>query len=106
MHDLGIIYDKPTAMPMEDGERGRKHYPTLCISCDDEIDIPESGTAVIKFRKVEDTENTRDPEDPKYRYELEVQGIDIKDGEDVSLEMKDPADELEKAMNGDDEDEE
>ena len=65
-------------------------YPTLYFTSGQEIEFPEDGTATIKFRKVECSENMRDPKDPKYRYELEVQGIDIKgmkvenDGEDMS----------------------
>lgn len=61
----------------------KKNYPTLYFTCGQEYDIPDTGTATIKFRKVEDAENTRDPADPKYRYELEIQGIEI-DGMDES----------------------
>lgn len=64
-------------------------YPTLYFTCDKECEFPEEGTAKIKFRKVEDVENTRDPEKPTYRYELEVHGIEV----DGMKEMDDGEDE-------------
>lgn len=56
----------------------KRSYPSLYFTYDKECDLPDEGMATIKFRKIEDSENTRDPSDPKYRYELEVQGIDVK----------------------------
>lgn len=75
--DLGQPNDYPTpALASSDG--GKKiSYPSLYFTCDKECDLPDEGTATIKFRKIEDSENTRDPADPKYRYELEVQSIDV-----------------------------
>jgi len=85
-------------------------YPSLYFTCDKEYEIPEEGTATIKFRKVEDSENTRNPEDPKYRYELEVHGIDIvglktekeDDGADVKTGIKEGIKKLVKSKSGDD----
>jgi hypothetical protein len=86
--DLGQKYDGPVS-PMDDSEDSKTSYPSLYFTCDEECDIPDEGTAVITFRKVEDAENTRDPEDPKYRYELEVQSIDVKNsgGKDASPDV-------------------
>lgn len=56
------------------------HYPSLYFTHDEPVDLPDEGTAVITFRKVESSENTRDPDDPKYRCEIEVHSIDIKGG--------------------------
>lgn len=61
----------------ESSAEEKMHYPTLYFTVDQKIKCPQEGTATIKFRKVESAENERDPEDPKYRYELEVQGIDM-----------------------------
>lgn len=66
-------------------------YPSLYFTCDKDYEIPDEGTATIKFRKVEDSENTRDPEDPKYRYELEVHSIEVegmKEGGDDEADVK------------------
>ena len=81
---------------MGEDKPSKINYPTLYFTCDKECDLPEEGTAKIKFRKVEDVENTRDPENPKFRYELEVQGIEVDgmkeempdDGTDVKAGIK------------------
>ena len=78
-----IATDKPDS---------KKSYPSLYFTCDKEYDIPDTGTATIKFRKIEDSENTRDPADPKYRYELEVQSIEV-DGMDENDDDGDEAEE-------------
>jgi len=54
----------------------KKSYPTFCFTCDEEIDLPD-GEFIFsaKGRKVDVGANTRDPEDPRYRYEIEVQGF-------------------------------
>ncbi len=62
----------------EDEEK--MYYPSLYISGDKKIERPEEGTAIITFRKIDSGENTRDPEDPQYRCELEVHSIEVKDG--------------------------
>lgn len=73
------------------------HYPTLYFTCGEEIKLPDQGSAMIKFRKVECSENTRDPESPKYRYELEVHGIEVKAGK-VEEDAEAPIDALKKGM--------
>jgi len=63
-------------------EEGKEkiYYPSLYISGDEKIELPDEGTAVITFRKIDSGENTRDPEDPQYRCELEVHSIETKGG--------------------------
>jgi hypothetical protein len=65
-------------MPAETDEK--VHYPTLYFSGNEKMDIPDEGTAVITFRKVDSGENTRDPDEPMYRCEIEVQSLEVKDG--------------------------
>lgn len=73
----------------------KKTYPCFSFSCDEEIDLPDGDfTFMAKGRKVLDTEETRDPEDPRYRYEIEVQGFKpmggaTKDSPDLSAKLKD-----------------
>lgn len=92
MIDLGQKYEPPCMPSASDcKEEPKVSYPTLYFTCDQKCDLPDQGTAVIKFRKVEDAENTRDKDDPKYRYELEVQGIEVrgmKDGDQPSISEK------------------
>lgn len=66
-------------------------YPSLYFTHDKPVDLPDEGTAVIKFRKIESSENTRDPDSPKYRCEIEVHSIEPKGGSEplkVSLGEK------------------
>lgn len=100
----GMMATGPDEMP-------KRRYPTLCLCSEDAIELPD-GT--FKFtcigRVVERNENERDPEDKKYRAEIEVHSIapgasvesDESDDEDefVVVKGKDPVDELEKAMRG------
>lgn len=74
----------------------KTHYPSLYFTHDEPVDIPEEGTAVIRFRKIESSENTRDPDDPKYRCEIEVHSIEVKGGSDKG--MVSVADSLKDAM--------
>ncbi len=91
-YELGQKNEGPgccAPMASESGE-GKMHYPSLYFTGDSKMDIPEEGTAVITFRKVDSGENTRDPDDPKYRCEIEVHSIAVKeakkeDGLKVSL---------------------
>lgn len=77
-YDLGQKHDSGPCTPMNDSGKDRVHYPSLYFTHDEPVNLPEEGTAVIKFRKIESSENTRDPEDPKYRCEIEVHSIDVK----------------------------
>ncbi len=54
----------------------KKSYPSFCFTCDEEIALPDGEfTFTAKGRKIDVGANTRDPEEPRYRYEIEVQGF-------------------------------
>lgn len=80
--DLGHKYDSTgCCATMESKSDDKIHYPSLYFTHDKPVDLPDEGTAVITFRKIESSENTRDPDDPKYRCEIEVHSIEVKGGE-------------------------
>lgn len=80
--DLGQKMDSSCCAPMGSSDsKDKTHYPSLYFTHDEPVEVPEEGTAVIKFRRIESSENTRDPEDPKYRCEVEVHSIEFKGGE-------------------------
>lgn len=89
--DLGQKYDNgPCGVPMGSSESKEKvHYPSLYFTHDEPVEVPDEGTAVIKFRKIESSENTRDPDDPKYRCEIEVHAIEFKGGDKGMVSMAD-----------------
>lgn len=61
---------------MEATDAPKKSYPCFTFTCDEEIDLPDGEfTFMAKGRRVEVSANTRDPADPRYRYEIEVQGF-------------------------------
>lgn len=73
--DLGCGLDSP-AMPITASDSPKKSYPCFCFTCDEEIELPDGEfTFSAKGRKVEDSENTRDEKNPRYRYEIEVHGF-------------------------------
>ena len=63
-------------------------YPTLHIEGGESLDLPKSGTAVIRFRVVSETEETRGDKE-HYRCDLEVLSID-KIKEDTSDNSDNP----------------
>lgn len=95
--DLGQKNDigAPCA-PSESKEK--VHYPSLYFTHDKPVELPEEGTAVITFRKIESSENTRDPDDPKYRCELEVHSIEIQGGKKKEERMVSVGDAFKKAV--------
>ncbi len=71
--DLGCGLD---SKPMGELPMPKKSYPSFCFTCDEEIALPDGEfTFTAKGRKIDVGANTRDPEDPRYRYEIEVQGF-------------------------------
>jgi hypothetical protein len=98
-YDLGQKNEDPgcCTAPMSEGSEGKVHYPSLYFTGDKKMDIPDEGTAVITFRKIDSGENTRDPDDPKYRCEIEVQSIEVKGGS-KSEDMVSMASALKEAM--------
>lgn len=81
-YDLGQKQPNGPCSPAGDDDEGEEkvYYPSLYFSGDEKMDIPDEGTAVITFRKIDSGENTRDPDDPKYRCEIEVKSIEVKGG--------------------------
>lgn len=81
-HDLGQKSPSCGCAPSpccgSDGEK--TYYPSLYINSSEKIDLPDEGTAVITFRKIDSGANTRDEENPQYRCELEVRSIEPKGG--------------------------
>ena len=97
-YDLGQKYDDMSPCCAGEEKKGKMHYPTLYFTHSEKIDLPEEGEAVIKFRKVESAENTRDPDDPKYRCELEIHSLETKGGAKKSDGMVSMGDALKQAM--------
>lgn len=97
--ELGQKYDGPVCAPSCDSDDVKKmHYPSLYFTHDKPVELPDEGTAVITFRKIESSENTRDPEDPKYRCEIEVHSIEVKGGGKTEQGMTSMAEALKTAM--------
>lgn len=64
--------------PCCESDKPKVYYPSLYFNGDSKMDIPDEGTALITFRKIDSGENTRDPDDPQYRCEIEVHSIEVK----------------------------
>ncbi len=96
MTDLGMPYDSGCCAPTSAPDSKKPSYPTLYINSKEELDLPDAGTVVIKFRKTRETEDKKDQGKPTYSCELEVQSI----GEPVASEegMVSVADAIKVAM--------
>lgn len=98
-HDLGEEIKKISLPSMDDDEGEEKyHYPCLYFSGKESLkNLPSSGTAVIHFKKVSETEteSSRNGEKKKsYSVELEIHGIKPMDGQETSeVETEEPSDE-------------
>lgn len=107
--DLGQTYDGPTDVGSKKLDKAPKiSYPTLYITSDGDMDFPEEGTALVKFRRVSETKTTRDAEDPRYNCELEIMGIRVEDEsneDDEDEKPEDPVDALERSLKGEDDEE-
>lgn len=86
------------ASPCCDSEKPKVYYPSLYFSGDTKMDLPDEGTAVITFRKIDSGENTRDPDDPKYRCEIEVRSLEVKGGAKKEEGMTNMGDAFKKAV--------
>jgi hypothetical protein len=75
--DLGEKYDEKYEIEMP--ERGEMHYPSLYFDSKEELkNLPDEGTAIIKFKKrmqKETTTKVDGKETKKYCVELEIHGI-------------------------------
>jgi len=95
-HDLGEDYKK-IEEPMI-SEASDCHYPSLYFSGKEVLKgLPDSGTAVIHFKKVMEREEevSRNGEKKKnYSVELQIHGIKPMKGEEISeVESEEPSDE-------------
>lgn len=82
-YDLGQKDDFPgccAPVGCSSDDKDKIRYPSLYFTGDTKMDIPDEGVATITFRKIDSGENTRDPDDPKYRCEIEVHSIEVKGG--------------------------
>lgn len=95
--DVGTTYGALMSTDHE-GEEPKKNYPCLCIRSDEELDIAKSGTMLVKYRRVERTEEEREEGEPKFRYELEVEGVSPVESEEEVEITKDPTESLEDAF--------
>lgn len=80
--DLGKKHSAEEAEPAVKSN-DRTYYPSLYINSDFTLDLPESGEAVIRFKRVSETKTTstgRGSSRPSYSCELEVQGIKVTGG--------------------------
>lgn len=68
-YDLG---SKPEAIGAKPDKAPSVYYPHLSITSKEEMDLPDEGEAMIRFKKVEDSKNTKRGE---YRCDLEITGI-------------------------------
>lgn len=72
--ELGCGLDTPGTPTA--GDAPKKSYPCFYFTCDEPIDLPGGDfTFTAKGRKVSATNNTRDPENPRHSYEIEVHGF-------------------------------
>jgi hypothetical protein len=96
--DLGTKSSGPgccAPSPCCEGEE-KTYYPSLYLSGDKKISLPDSGSAVITFRKVSSGEDQREGQDAHYRCELEIHSIEVKSADrkddglvDVGSALKD-----------------
>lgn len=112
--DLGMQDSMGLSNPMPMiREEPRVHYPTLCYSGPNEVELPEEGTATIRFkvtRKVEETRNGKE----WYQVEMEVQCLcDVSDAggpdkmfKSSSKDTEDALDKLAKEKMAEEEDDE
>lgn len=75
-YDLGVPnkYNEPPLEPMKQGDEPTKHYPTLFVE-GVEMDLPEEGTAVVKYRLTRETE---DYKRKKCNYDIEILSFEPK----------------------------
>jgi len=72
MIDLGKEMGSPCCGPEKMPEKGEKYYPTIYIDGVGDLELPEEGEAVIKFKMVRDT---KDMKTGKHELVLEIREI-------------------------------
>lgn len=72
--DLGHKHETPMQCEPAEPDKNRVSYPSLYIASDSKIDLPDSGDAIIRFKKVSSSESERDGKS-SYSCELEIMAI-------------------------------
>ena len=89
-HDLGSKSDG-CCSPCGPHTRDGLSYPTFYFSSPNKLSLRDGDFSItLKGRKVEAAENTRDEDDPKFRYEIEVHAISDAEAaaEDIGSSMR------------------
>jgi len=105
MPNLGRKYDRPSleAEPMKEPEIS---YPSLYVDeCKEDLKLPESGEAVIKFKVRRKTERTKKGGEKKYSYDIDVISLDVKNdkkpAKKFTKDTDEALDEIKEALMGD-----
>jgi len=102
MQDLGQKIPSHGIATSPAEEESKISYPTLYITSDERIALPEGEfTFTAKGRVVERAENERDEDAPRYRYEIEVKAMEPVDSpeSDDDDDMERPDEKLEREWN-------
>lgn len=79
--NLGSEALKGPCCAMQQAQESPVHYPTIHIEHAEEIDLPTTGTATVRFKVIRKVEETRDGKD-WYQCDIEVQSLsDVKSAE-------------------------
>lgn len=65
-------------------DANRKYYPNFHYEGEKDIELPESGTMVVKFKRTSREESDRNGK-TRYSYSVDVVGIDSINGDDADL---------------------
>jgi len=66
--------ESPAESAAEPSSEGPQ-YPNFYVDGKEKLPIPDQGTMTIKYKRVAESESTRDGEDPHYSCTIEVQKI-------------------------------
>ncbi len=92
--DLGCGLESTDSPMPSSPSPAKKSYPCFYFTCDEHIELPDGDfTFMAKGRQIKHSEDTRDPDEPRFTYEIEVQGFKPmggakKDGPDLSSKLK------------------
>ncbi len=75
MKSLGMKSGGPCCAPSpSSSDDSKEYFPSLYIDSTEELDLPDEGTAVIRFKKTSSSE-TKDSHGERYTCTLEVRSI-------------------------------
>lgn len=92
--DLGYTYgSEGMAAPCAENYATKKHYPSLYISDrEDEIDLPLSGTAKVRFKTRSKTSRQDEGGKKRHSADIEIQSIDVIEADEApSKKLKEGA---------------